>query len=248
MNINIYNGDCLKIMKQIPDNSVDLVLCDLPYMGIVKNSFDNQWKTFGDYLVWIEQIIVEYSRITKENSNVFLFTSRQGNRHICQILDKYFIEKRIIIWCRKRSFNTTRGNSLASGYEPICYYTKGRYPTFNNIKIKPKTNRKEYTQGILKDGVSLSDVWTDIPALPHNSKEKTNHPTQKPVALMERIILLSSNKGDNVLDNCMGSGSTGVACANTDRNFTGIELDENYFKIAKQRINDAINNKKEKLF
>ena len=248
MELNLYNGDCLEIMKQIPEKSIDLVLCDLPYFKIVKNDFDNQWKHLSDYLQWVEQIIVEYSRITKSNSNVFIFTSRQYNRYICSILDKYFDEKRIIIWCRKRSFNTTRGNSLASGYEPICYYTKGRYPTFNNIKIKPNTNRKEYTQGILKDGVSLSDVWTDIPALPHNSKEKTNHPTQKPVALMERIILLSSNKGDNILDNCMGSGSTGVACANTDRNFTGIELDENYFKIAEQRINEAINNKKEKLF
>ena len=108
--------------------------------------------------------------------------------------------------------------------------------TFNNIKIKPKTNRTEYTNGILKDGVNLSDVWTDISALPHNSKEKTKHPTQKPIELMERIVNLFSNEGDTILDNCMGSGSTGVACKNTNRNFIGIELDEKYFEIAKERL------------
>ena len=89
---------------------------------------------------------------------------------------------------------------------------------------------------MLKDGVSLSDVWTDIPALPHNAKEKVAHPTQKPIKLMERIVEMFTNEGDTVLDFCMGSGSTGVACKNLNRNFIGIEKDENYFNIAKTRI------------
>lgn len=248
METKLYKGDCLDIMKKIPSQSVDCVVCDLPYYKIVSDNFDNQWKTISDYLMWVDEIIVEYSRITKENSNVFVFTSRQNNRYICQMLDKYFTEKRIIIWCRKRGFNTTRGNSLASGYEPICYYTKGCNPVFNNIKIKPTTDRKEYTQGTLKDGVTLSDVWTDIPALPHNAKEKTEHPTQKPLSLMKRLVLLGTNEGDTVLDNCMGSGTTGVACINTNRNFIGIEKDENYFKIAEKRINEALQEQKGKLF
>ena len=105
------------------------------------------------------------------------------------------------------------------------------------MKIKPDTKRKEYTDGILKEGVSLSDVWSDIPALPHNSKEKVNHPTQKPIALMERCINICTNENDTVLDFCMGSGSTGVACKNLNRNFIGIEKDEKYFEIAKERIN-----------
>lgn len=89
---------------------------------------------------------------------------------------------------------------------------------------------------MLKDGVSLSDVWTDIPALPHNAKEKVAHPTQKPIKLMERIINIFTNEGDTVLDFCMGSGSTGVACKNLNRNFIGIEKDKNYFDITKIRL------------
>ena len=133
----------------------------------------------------------------------------------------------------------TRGKALASAYEPICYYTKGDNPTFNNIKVPSSSKRKEYTSGYLKDGISLSDVWSDIPALPHNSKEKVEHPTQKPVSLMQRCVSLVSNEGDLILDNCMGSGSTGVACMNTRRNFIGIEKEENYFKIAQERIAEA---------
>ena len=107
----------------------------------------------------------------------------------------------------------------------------------SNIKIKVDSNRPEYKTGILKDGITLSDVWTDIPALPHNAKEKVDHPTQKPIKLMERIISLFTNEGDTILDFCMGSGSTGVACKNLNRNFIGIEKDLNYFNISKERLN-----------
>lgn len=137
--------------------------------------------------------------------------------------------------------NNTRGKSLSSGYEPICYYTNGDNATFNMIKVKPTTNRKEYTEGILKEGVNLSDVWGDIPALPHNSKEKVNHPTQKPLELMKRCVQLFSNEGDTILDFTMGSGTTGVACVELNRNFIGIELNPEYFKIAEERIKESEN-------
>jgi len=209
---------------------------------VVDADFDNKWENEDDYLKWVESLVIQYVRVLKPGGSVFLFTSRQLNRKICNILDRYLMEKRIIIWARKRGFNNTRGHALASGYEPIAYYVKGGdEPVFNNIKIKPDTKRKEYTEGMLKEGVSLSDVWTDISALPHNSKEKTEHPTQKPVKLMERIIEMSSNEGDTVLDGCMGSGSTGVACLNLNRNFIGFEVDGKYFRIAEDRIHH-INN------
>ena len=171
-------------------------------------------------------------------------------RKICNCLDELPLEeKRIIIWARKRGFNNTRGHALASGYEPIAYYVKcGGDITFNNIKIKSNTNRKEYKDGMLKDGVSLSDVWTDIPSLPHNSKEKTSHPTQKPLKLIERIIEMSTNDGDVVLDACMGSGTTAVACMNTNRNFIGFELNKEYFDIAINRIKESEENKKGELW
>ena len=181
-------------------------MVDLPYFNIVKNEFDNQWKTLDEYLNWVKSCFEIIIPKLNDKSNIIVFTSRQYNRHICNILDDLgLIEKRIIIWARKRGFNNTRGKALASGYEPICYYSKTNNGTFNNIKIKVNSNRSEYTTGRLKDGITLADVWTDISALPHNSKEKTNHPTQKPEALLERIILASSNEGDIVFDPFAGS-------------------------------------------
>lgn len=242
--MELYNEDCIEgIHNRVKDGSIDCVICDIPYFGVVEADFDNQWKDENDYLNWVEKLIVEYVRVLKLGGNIFLFTSRQMNRKICNILDKYLIEKRIIIWARKRGFNTTRGHALASGYEPIAYYVKdGGISTFNNIKIKPDTKRKEYTEGMLKDGVCLSDIWSDIPVLPHNSKEKTNHPTQKPVKLIERIIEISTNEGDVVLDGCFGSGTTAIACLNINRNFIGFELNKEYFEIANNRIKELKNN------
>ena len=236
--IELYNGDCLEVMQQLIEQGVkvDAVITDIPYFQIVKDNWDNQWKNEEEYISWVNECLVKCNKLLKDDGSVLLFTGRQYNRKICNLLDTFFEEKRIIIWARKRAFNNTRGKALASGYEPICYYTKGN-STFNNIKLQIDSKRPEYTTGYLKDGISLSDVWSDIPALPHNSKEKVNHPTQKPIKLMERCILMTTNEGDTVLDFTMGSGSTGVACKNTNRNFIGIEKDENYFKIVMERIN-----------
>jgi site-specific DNA-methyltransferase (adenine-specific) len=105
-----------------------------------------------------------------------------------------------------------------------------------DIKIQTENKRKEYLTGILKDGITLSDVWNDIPALSHNSKEKLNHPTQKPLKLIERIIQLGSNETNIVLDNCAGSGTTLLAAKNLKRNFIGFENNEEYFKIIQKRL------------
>ena len=175
----IYHGDCLDVMKQIPNKYIDHIICDLPFYQVVKDDWDNQWKTEKDYIDWCRMVIIEYKRIIKYNGNLFLFTGRQYNRKIATILDEYFNEKRIIIWARKRNFNNTRGKALASGYEPICYYCNGDNGIFNNVKIKPDTKRKEYVDGLLKDGITLSDVWNDISALPHNAKERIKQTQHK---------------------------------------------------------------------
>ena len=237
--IKLYNGDCYQILKDMnTQTKVDAIITDIPYFQVVENDWDNQWRDLSDYLDWCNSCFNYCYNLLKENGSLLIFTGRQYNRKICNELDKTFYEKRIIIWARKRAFNNTRGKALASGYEPICYYTKDeKNYTFNNIKIKVDSKRPEYTTGYLKDGITLSDVWSDIPALPHNSKEKVNHPTQKPIKLMERCVEMITNEGDTVLDFCMGSGSTGVACKNLNRNFIGIELDKTYFDIAEKRIN-----------
>jgi site-specific DNA-methyltransferase (adenine-specific) len=225
---------------------VDHVICDLPYFKVVKASFDNQWDSVDDYIEWFNSILKCINKIIKPNGNIILFCSRQNIWRMCKVLyENGFEENRTIIWVRKRGFNNTRGKALASGYEPILFWSKGKSSVFNSIKVKSNLDRPEYKTGILKDGITLSDVWTDIPSLPYNSKEKVNHPTQKPIKLMERIITLFTNKDDTVLDFCMGSGTTGVACKNLNRNFIGIEKDLNYFNIACNRLSEAVELKNE---
>lgn len=249
-NCKLYQGNCLQVMQQLKEEKIQVsaVIADIPYFQVVKESFDNQWQDEDDYLKWVEESIFLFKQLLKPNASIILFTGRQFNRKIATILDKYFDEKRIIVWARKRAFNKTRGKALASGYEPICYYTQGKNTTFNNLKIKVKSDRKEYTKGYLKDGISLSDVWTDIPALPHNSKEKVNHPTQKPIKLMERCILMTTNEKDTILDFVMGSGTTGIATIRNNRNFIGIEVDKKYFDIAANRIKEENENKNRTLW
>jgi site-specific DNA-methyltransferase (adenine-specific) len=242
VNANIIYGDCIEELGNIDTNSIDHIISDWPFYKVVKEDWDNQWSTEVEYLDWCRRIIVEYKRIIKDGGNIIIFTGRQYNRKISTILDEFFNEKRIIIWARKRAFNNTRGTALASGYEPICYYTNGSGGTFNNIKIKPKTDRKEYYTGILKDGITMSDVWSDIPALPHNSREKLKHPTQKPYQLIERLVKLFTNEGDIILDNFAGSGTLGDVCINNNRNCILIENNIEYIEIINKRLNKNSNN------
>ena len=238
--IKLYHNDCIDILKNMVDNNVvvDHIICDLPYFQVIKDDFDNQWDSVESYVDWFNSLLLYIKQIIKPGGNIILFCSRQNMWRMCRMLyENEFEENRTIIWARKRGFNNTRGKALASGYEPILFWSNGKSNTFNNIKIKVDSNRPEYKTGILKDGITLSDVWTDIPALPHNAKEKVDHPTQKPIKLMERIVSLFTNEGDTILDFCMGSGSTGVACKNLNRNFIGIEKDLNYFNISKERLN-----------
>ena len=238
--IKLCHNDCIDILKNMVDNNVvvDHIICDLPYFQVIKDDFDNRWNSVESYVCWFNSLLKYIKQIIKPGGNIILFWSRQNMWRMCRMLyENGFEENRTIIWARKRGFNNTRGKALASGYEPILFWSKGKSNTFNNIKIKVDSNRPEYKTGILKDGITLSDVWTDIPALPHNAKEKVDHPTQKPIKLMERIVSLFTNEGDTILDFCMGSGSTGVACKNLNRNFIGIEKDLNYFNISKERLN-----------
>lgn len=238
--MKIYNNDCIDILKEMAANNemVDHVIVDLPYFQVVKNEFDNQWTTVEEYVEWFNSILQYVKKIIKPGGNILLFCSRQNMWRMCKTLDENgFEENRTIIWARKRGFNNTRGKALASGYEPILFWSNGKSNTFNNIKLKVKSDRPEYNTGTLKDGITMPDVWTDIPALPHNAKEKVDHPTQKPIKLMERLVELFTNENDIILDFCMGSGSTGVACLNLNRSFIGIEKDKQYFYIAKNRLN-----------
>lgn len=223
-------------MKELSDKSIDMILCDLPY-----GTTDCKW----DSVIPFKALWEEYNRVTKNDGVVVLFSAQPFTTKLIHSNMKNFK----YCWYWKK--NNITGGQFAK-YQPlrciedICvFYSK--LPTYNPqglIKLeKPKVNKiNNKTEHFNFRGKNTSlQMYTNYPKhLLEFSKDKTHlHPTQKPVALLEYLIKTYTNEGDVVLDNCMGSGSTGVACANTNRDFVGIELDSNYFKIAKQRINEV---------
>lgn len=226
--IDLRQGDCLELMKDIPNESIDCIITDVPY-NINQDSWDNNFD--------IKSSLTECKRILKSNGNIIIF---QGWSNVCEtkaIMDELFIIQDWIIYDRIKG----RGGKkhLVSTREDILWYSNGNNYTFNKI---PSTIKKK-TGGLgLKNGCefrALSNVWTDISPIVPWSKERVNHPTQKPLQLMKRLVSVFSNEGDIILDFTMGSGTTGVACKNLNRDFIGIELDEEYFEIASNRIKEA---------
>ena len=229
----LIQGDCLQVLPTLEDKSVDLVLTDPPYnIGIFMD------KPKELFLGFIEGVFIQLSRVLKDTGSLYVFTSRQYNRMIMILLDKYFIERRNIIWVRRCGVNMGRGRTFTSGYDPICYYTKSNDYVFNAIK-KPVEDRlkkrSDYKKTFRKKGATLTDVWGDIFPLPHNSTERRNHPTQKPEKLVHRIMTISSNKDDVVLDPFMGSGTTMKVAQDLGRSCMWIELDSDYCEMIKER-------------
>lgn len=223
-------------MKDIPDGSVDMVLCDLPY-GMTRNKWDG--------VIDLEALWVQYRRIVKQNGAIVLhcmqpFTTRLINSNpkdfrYCWVWDKSQIS----------GFLNAKRRPLVRHEDIAVFYQK--QPTYNPQMRKGKVRRKgtngrasmNYDSfewlGVVNDDYYPTSIL-DF-ALP---RYKDGHPTQKPVPLLEYLIKTYTNPGEVVLDNCMGSGSTGVACVNTKRMFIGMELDKEYFDIAVRRIAAAL--------
>ena len=238
--IQLYNGDCLELMKNIPDGSVDLVLTDPPY-GTTACKWDS--------IIPFEPMWEQLNRIIKPNGAICLF----GSEPFSSALRMSNIKNFKYDWIWKKSYSTgfMNANKMPlKNTEAISVFYK-MLPTYNPqgiIKINKKCNRKRdkettiYSNMGLKNGEYIQR-FTNYPTniISTDKKEKTEHPTQKPIALLEYLIKTYTNEGETVLDFTMGSGSTGVACINTNRNFIGIELDKGYFDIAEKRINEAQN-------
>jgi len=221
--IELYNDDYNNILPTLPP--VDCIIADIPY----NISFEqNEWDK--DFILDCQSLF----NVLKDGGNLILF---QGWSNVCSTkteLDKYFTIRNWIVYDRIKGRGAK--HNLVSTREDILWYSKG-----NNYTYNPQvSNVPKKTKGMgAKNGEvnrKLTNVWYDISPLVPWSKERVKHPTQKPVELMERIVKLWSNEGDTILDFTMGSGSTGVACINTNRNFIGIEIDKDYFSIAKQRL------------
>ena len=249
----LWHGDCLELMKDIPDGSVDLVLTDPPY-----GTTACQWDTVIPFEPMWEQL----NRIIKPNGVICLFGSQPFTSALIMSNAKMFREE--IVWLKNKSASGLRSKQChLKTHENIIVFSKNGTYTYNPQKWKVEekqflTQRKTMSiygetnnvYGNMRrkrkpdDGTRnpISVIAYRVPVTPAKTKQYEKnidirvHPTQKPVALLEYLIRTYTNEGETVLDFTMGSGSTGVACVNTNRNFIGIELDENYFKIAKERI------------
>lgn len=251
MSMQIYNNDCLMEMKNIPDKSIDMILCDLPY-----GTTACKW----DVIIPFEPLWEEYKRIIKSDGAVVLFGSQPFTSALVMSNTKMFRYE--WIWEKDRAtlFQHANKMPMKKHEDVVVFYKKA--PTYNpQFTIgKPYTDKRTTRKGM--DGLIVGGCETtrkpiinegkrfpvSIIAIPCEVNRKHLHPTQKPVALLEYLIKTYTLETETVLDNCMGSGSTGVACINTNRNFIGIEKDETYFNIAEKRISEAIENKNGMLF
>ena len=247
MNTQLLQGDCLELMKDIPDGSIDMILCDLPY-GTTKCSWD--------VLIPFEPLWEQYNRVIKDNGVICLFGQEPFSSFLrVSNINNY---KYDIYWEKERLTNINQVKKrVGKTIETISVFYK-KQCTYNPQMIKyngqPRTNKvKNGKMGVLTDQqekkvIEYKDTgWrypTQVWKFQRDCLTSNLHPTQKPVALLEELIKTYTNEDETVLDNCMGSGSTGVACIHTNRNFIGMELDENYFNVAKNRIEEELSTPK----
>lgn len=236
----IYTDDCLIKMNEIDTGSIDMILCDLPY-----GKTENEW----DEIIDIDSMWAEYERIIKDDGAIVLFGYEPFSSRLRLSNEKLYRYD----WKWKKSYSTGFLNAnrmpLKANEDIMVFYKK--LPTYNpqrrfgfdnysacNTTISSNYKNKGFVSTTVEDGGRypinhIEDMGKVIRGI---------HPTQKPVKLMEYLIKTYTNEGDLVLDNCIGSGTTAVACVNLNRNFIGIEKDEDYFKKACNRVDEAKKN------
>jgi DNA modification methylase len=237
--INLMHGDCLERMKNIPDNSVDMILTDLPYGTTMCH-----WDTVID----LEKMWEQYLRVSKDNAAIILTAAQPFTSALVMSNPNLF--RYDLVWEKGNAtgFFNAKLMPLRAHESILVFYKK--LPTFNPQKTTGhplKTAKKKvvksdcYGKDISLPSYSSTERYPRSVQFFSSDKQKGNfHPTQKPVKLMEWLIKSYTNENETILDSCMGSGTTGVAAIKTNRKFIGIESDENYFNIAKDRINNAM--------
>ena len=245
--MQLIHGDCLEKMKDIPDKSIDMILCDLPY-----GTTACKW----DVVIPFEPLWEQYKRIIKDRGAIALFGSEPFSSYLRMSNIKQY--KYDWVWEKERPTNIFNMKKEAGRVHEIIsiFNSKIYFPIMeasmqpnNNDKTKNKSQRGEMnTIETISCKASISDSYNPSVRYPRSvikinrgtRANKKLHPTQKPVALLEYLIKTYTLEGETVLDNCMGSGSTGIACINTKRDFIGIEKNDKYFEIAKKRIEEHL--------
>jgi site-specific DNA-methyltransferase (adenine-specific) len=215
--VKLMMGDCLDRMSEIPDGSVDMVLTDPPYgMDYQSNrrtATDRFAKISNDTgLDWLEKFASECHRVLSNNSAAYVFCSWHKIDVFKRAFEAHFKLKNLVVWVKNNHGSGDLSGAYAPKHEFVLYMHKGR--------------------SLFRNGRTPDVVMAD-----KVSGSKMVHPTEKPIPLLEKFIVNNSDAGNTIFDPFMGSGTTGVACVNTGRNFIGIELDPDYFKIAEGRIN-----------
>ena len=240
---NLIKGDCLELMKLIPDGSVDLILTDPPY-----GTTACKWDSVIDFdLMW-----AQLKRIIKPNGAIVLFGAEPFSSLLrCSNIKNF---KYDWIWEKSKATGFLNSKKQPLRAHEIISVFYSRQPTYNpQMKEGVAYNkgvRKKQTDNDVYASFEQVEVRSDGLRFPRSvqyfktaENEGGLHKTQKPVSLLEYLIKTYTQEGETILDFTMGSGSTGVACINTIRNFIGIEIDDSYFNIAEKRIQDALDNK-----
>jgi len=310
--VELHLGDCLEVMKSMPDKSVDAVITDPPYFRIVDAQWDKQWKTLEDYIEWLELASIQWRRILKDNGSLYVFADNKMSAYVQVMLDKRFLLINPLVWKKtnwkiankySQNFrcyapNTERILFYSAQYDPTGWETVKldmnnfvplreyfrKYQEAMGLNIKQINSRLGHRKaehafywGSTQWDLPTPETYAELAKIPTNhefvrreyedlrreyedlrrpfnadgetldvitgpivsAKDNTAHPTTKPLWLMQRLVTVSTNPDMTVLDCFMGSGTTGVACVQTGRNFIGIEIDPTYFAIAERRIAEA---------
>ena len=234
-NINLINGDCLEHMVKIPDASIDMILCDLPY-GMTKNKWDT--------VISFDKLWKQYNRVIKQNGAIVLFGSQPFTSMMIMSNQKMF--RYCLVWeknkfsdflnAKRKPMKTNEDIAIFYKRQPTYnpqYWTSTPYTRWNTQEaVDKQTNYGSHKKNVVEsDGKRLPTT-----VLKFNRVERPDHPTQKPTDLLAWLIRTYTNENDTVLDNCMGVGSTGIAAVQEKRKFIGIELDKTYYDKAVEKI------------
>ncbi|WP_395742803.1 DNA-methyltransferase [Prosthecobacter sp.] len=249
----IIHGDALKELQKLPADIAQAIIADPPYFNVLEDeAWDTQWKTAADYLAWCDAWVAESMRVLRDDGLAFIF-GQLGKRehtflHLMSSLSQQHQFHDLIIWDRAVGYDERR-DSFTPQYEMILVLRKGDSVKFNKGSVRipydaatiqtylrdKRYKDKAARRAHLEKGKYATNILR-VPSLKGISKEKCGHPSQKPLALIEKLIACSTDAGDLVLDPFLGSGTTAAAAKVLKRKWLGIEKDSTYFKIAKKRL------------